>query len=105
MIHLVAPMAHFMRPEDDWNEFFADPKRLRQGMQRLFEAEHGKRFALFQVRRPAEWDGSVDGWCISSIHLDIIYIYTYNLDVPSFYIPFQKTIPHDQNPGFLIQVP
>lgn len=33
---------------DDWNEFFADPKRLRQGMQRLFEAEHGKRFALFQ---------------------------------------------------------
>ena len=50
--NLVAPMAHFMRPEDDWNEFFADPKRVRQGMQRLFEAEHGKRFALFQVRSP-----------------------------------------------------
>lgn len=36
-------------PEDDWNELFADPKRLRRSMPRLFEAEHGKRFAIFQV--------------------------------------------------------
>eukprot|EP00434_Breviolum_minutum_P031555 symbB.v1.2.027900.t1/scaffold2896.1/size67727/2 len=33
---------------DDWNELFADPKRLRRSMPRLFEAEHGKRFAIFQ---------------------------------------------------------
>ncbi|CAJ1393426.1 unnamed protein product [Effrenium voratum] len=33
---------------DDWNEFFADPKRLRRGMPRLFDLEHGKRFAVLQ---------------------------------------------------------
>lgn len=33
---------------DDWNEFFASATRLRRGMPRLFESEHGKRFAILQ---------------------------------------------------------
>lgn len=33
---------------DDWNELFAQPRRLRRGLGRLFEVEHGQRFACFQ---------------------------------------------------------
>ena len=33
---------------DDWNELFASPKRLKRGLGRLFEVEHGQRFACFQ---------------------------------------------------------
>ena len=37
------------RIKDDWNEFFASATRLRRGMPRLFESEHGKRFAILQA--------------------------------------------------------